>query len=55
MSDEEREAIKDRLLREHFRKDSNSLKDDLETPNQREKFVREQGEALSTLVSFISY
>lgn len=52
MTDDARAATKDQLRRELFKSDRNIFKDELVTTHQRERFVQEQADALSTMVGF---
>jgi hypothetical protein len=52
MTDDARAAMKDQLRRELFKSDRNIFKDELVSTHQRERFVQEQADALSTLVGF---
>jgi hypothetical protein len=52
MGHDARAAMKDQLRRELFKSDRNLYKDDLVTTHQRERFVQEQADALSSLVGF---
>ena len=51
MDSDERDALTDRLRREHFRGDSEVMKDELVTTQQRSKFLQDQADSLSTVVS----
>lgn len=52
MTDDARAEMKDQLLRELFKGDRNIFKDELVSTQQRERFIQEQADALSTMVGF---
>jgi hypothetical protein len=51
MDADEREVLTDRLRREHFKAEAEGMKDELTTSQQRERFLQDQADSLSTLVS----
>jgi hypothetical protein len=51
METDARDALTDRLRREHFKADAELMKDELTTSQQRERFLQDQADSLSTLVS----
>jgi hypothetical protein len=52
MTSDARATMKDQLLRELFKGDRNIFKEELVSTHQRERFVQEQADALSTMVGF---